>query len=139
MGFLVFRDYSWSDLNEFWNSKRCTSSHRQSTVTIFSENNWFLITWSSNSVKTGSQVILYHFKMMRKYICINLENHDSMVDVWLGSTKNSDLKRITVMCQKQKKHEKIRSLCLEFSSDDDNDNVAGKSFFRLVLITKNQF
>ena len=32
----------------------------------------------------------------------------------------------------------ITSLYLEFSSDDDNDNVAGKSF-RLVPITKNQF
>ena len=32
----------------------------------------------------------------------------------------------------------ITSLHLEFSSDDDNDNVAGKSF-RLVLITKYQF
>ena len=36
-------------------------------------------------------------------------------------------------------NEEIRSLCLEFSSDDDNDNVAGKRFFRLVLTTKNQF
>ena len=32
----------------------------------------------------------------------------------------------------------ITSLYLEFSSDDDNDNVAGKSF-TLVPITKNQF
>ena len=32
----------------------------------------------------------------------------------------------------------ITSLYLEFSPDDDNDNVAGKSF-RLVSITKNQF
>ena len=32
----------------------------------------------------------------------------------------------------------ITSLYLELSSDDDSDNMAGKSF-RLVLITKNQF
>ena len=32
----------------------------------------------------------------------------------------------------------ITSLYLEFSSDDDNDNVAGKSFGS-VPITKNQF
>ena len=32
----------------------------------------------------------------------------------------------------------ITSLYLEFSSDDDNDNLAGKNF-RLVPITKNQF
>ena len=32
----------------------------------------------------------------------------------------------------------ITSLYLEFSSDDDNDNVAGKSF-TVVAITKNQF
>ena len=32
----------------------------------------------------------------------------------------------------------IRSLYLEFSSDYDNENAAGKSF-RLVPITKNQF
>ena len=77
-----------------------------------------------------------------------------------SSTKNSDLKRITVMCQKTEKtwksnkefdmavadssanvgkNREIRSLCLEFSSDDGNDNVAGKSFLRLVPITKTQF
>ena len=33
---------------------------------------------------------------------------------------------------------KITSLYLEFSSDNDNDNAAGKNF-RLVPITKNQF
>ena len=32
----------------------------------------------------------------------------------------------------------IKNLYLEFSSDNDNDNVASKSFI-LVLITKNQF
>ena len=36
------------------------------------------------------------------------------------------------------KNREIMSLYLELSSDDDNDNVAGKSF-RLVTITKNQF